>query len=81
MVRSLIGNPRVILFDEANTGLDQGADERMITMLQSHRGDAAVIIVTFRPSLLAVADRVYQIEDGRVVEKQKTSPQTEARAS
>lgn len=69
IVRALIGKPQVILFDEANTGLDQRADEKVIALLERYRTHAIVVIVTFRPSLLATANRVYRIADHRLVEQ------------
>jgi len=65
MVRALIGNPQLILFDEANASLDQAGDKMVRDLLASYRGRAAIVLVSFRPSLLAIADRRFEIRDRR----------------
>ena len=71
MVRSLTPNPSVILFDEANIGLDMKDDQRVRDYLSQCKGKQTLILVTHRPSLLALADRVLVIRDGRLVEGNK----------
>ncbi|MFZ5609440.1 MAG: peptidase domain-containing ABC transporter [Pseudomonadota bacterium] len=66
MVRALVRRPRVILFDEANSGLDMAADERLKHLLLAAREDAGVVMVTHRPSLLRVADEIHELRDGRL---------------
>ena len=67
MARALAQRPRIVLFDEANGGLDAAADQRLKTALESLKGQASIIIVSHRPSLLALADRQYDIADGGLV--------------
>jgi ATP-binding cassette subfamily C protein LapB len=67
MVRALVGKPQLILFDEANATLDQSGDKLVRDLLASYSGRAATVIVSFRPSLLAIADRLFEITDQRIV--------------
>jgi len=67
MVRALVGQPQLILFDEANSSLDQAGDKLMRDLLNSYRQDTAMVIVSFRPSLLALADRHLQIRDRAIL--------------
>nr|WP_246048287.1 ATP-binding cassette domain-containing protein [Hankyongella ginsenosidimutans] len=68
MVRALVGDPQLILFDEANAALDQAGDKLMRELLVRYQTRAAIVIVSFRPSLLAIADRQYHLRDGRLVD-------------
>lgn len=68
IVRSLIGNPRVILFDEANISLDIDSDVKLRKYLISKKGKCSMMLVTHRPSLLEMADKHYKLENGNLVE-------------
>lgn len=68
MVRALVGGPRFILFDEANAAFDRGADERLKAVLMRYRETTGIVLVSFRPSLLALADRRYTLQGGTLVE-------------
>jgi ATP-binding cassette subfamily C protein LapB len=64
IVRALANRPRVLALDEANMLLDAIAEPALIRALQTLRGHLTVMIVTHRPSLLALCDRLMIVEDG-----------------
>jgi ATP-binding cassette, subfamily C, bacterial LapB len=64
IVRALTNRPRVIALDEANMVLDAIAEPALIRALQTLRGHLTVIVVTHRPSLLALCDRLMIVEGG-----------------
>ncbi len=64
IARALLGQPRFVLFDEANTGLDGPGDARIKAALKQFQETAAIVIVTYRPSLLAIADERFDLVDG-----------------
>ncbi|WP_185961521.1 peptidase domain-containing ABC transporter [Telmatospirillum sp. J64-1] len=66
IARVLALKPRVLLFDEANTAMDGQGDERLRQALEELKGEITMILVTLRPSLLKLADRRYEIVDGRL---------------
>ncbi len=65
MIRALtlVEDPKLILFDEANTYLDQESDTRLLELLRNYRGKCALVIVSHRPSFLDLADTTYVIRD------------------
>ena len=69
MSRALASNPRVILFDEANSALDSTGDAKLKEALASMKGQVTMILVSHRPSLLALADRVFHLQAGMLVPK------------
>lgn len=73
IVRALAGAQRIILFDEANTAFDSQSDGRLKQALAGLKGRSTMVLVSHRPSLLALADRVYTIAGGRLVER-RTAP-------
>ena len=66
MVRALVGQPPVILFDDANAALDQQSDAALRGLLARLKGSRTMVIVSHRPSLLRLCDRLYRIADGRL---------------
>ena len=68
IVRALVHQPSVILFDEANTSLDMYSDQLLRDYLAEQKGRCCAVLVTPRPSLISLADKVYVLADGRLIE-------------
>jgi ABC-type iron transport system FetAB ATPase subunit len=68
LVRSLAGQPRVLLLDEPTAALDPASVARAETLLASCLADGmAVLIVTHSAEQAQrLADRVFHLEDGRL---------------
>jgi ATP-binding cassette, subfamily C, bacterial LapB len=81
IVRALTNRPRVLALDEANMALDAIAEPALIRALETLRGHLTVIVVTHRPSLLALCDRLLIVEDGRITWSATTSGVPERVAS
>ncbi|HTH17633.1 MAG TPA: ATP-binding cassette domain-containing protein [Magnetospirillum sp.] len=67
IARALVNNPRIVLFDEANTAVDGAGDNFLRVWLERAKGKRTLVLVTHRPSLVKLADRVYDLENGRLV--------------
>ncbi len=63
IARALVKRPPIILFDEANSMLDRGSDEKLLELLKSLRGKCTLVLVSYRPSVVKLADRVLEIKD------------------
>lgn len=70
IARALVDKPRILLFDEANTAMDAAGDNMLRHLLERLKGQVTLVLVTQRPSMLGLADRIYDIADGRVTERQ-----------
>jgi ATP-binding cassette, subfamily C, bacterial LapB len=66
IVRALTNRPRVLALDEANMALDAIAEPALIRALETLRGYLTIIVVTHRPSLLALCDRLMIVEEARI---------------
>lgn len=64
IARALARRPKVLLFDEANRSLDTEGDRLFREGLEKLRGEMTIIIVSQRPSILRVADQVYEFAEG-----------------
>jgi len=65
IVRALTNKPRVLALDGANMVLDAIAEPALIRAIETLRGHLTIIIVTHRPSLLALCDGLIVVEDGQ----------------
>lgn len=65
IVRALTNRPRLLALDEANVLLDAVAEPALIRALNFLRGSLTIIVVTHRPSLLALCDHQIIVDDGR----------------
>lgn len=68
IIRALVRKPSVILFDEANISLDMRMDKLLLDYLAEQKGKCSIVLVTHRPSMLRLADKVYSLADGRLFE-------------
>lgn len=59
--------PKLILFDEAYTQLDRASDEKLNSLLREYVGKCTMVIVSHRPSYLALADRMFVVRNGELV--------------
>lgn len=66
IARALTNRPRILALDEANVPLDGIAEPALIKALDFLRGSLTILIVTHRPSLLALCDRQLVVQDGRI---------------
>ncbi len=66
IARALVNNPRIVLFDEANTAVDGAGDNFLRVWLERAKGKRTLVLVTHRPSLVKLADRVFDLDGGRL---------------
>ena len=64
VVRALAAQPSVILFNEANTAMDAKTDQTVLRALSDLRGRTSLILVTRRPSYIAIADTQVNLSAG-----------------
>jgi ATP-binding cassette subfamily C exporter for protease/lipase len=65
LARAIYGNPRFVVLDEPNASLDEAGDQALLDTLQGLRGrGTTVVVVTHRPGILQVADRMLLLQDG-----------------
>jgi putative ABC transport system ATP-binding protein len=79
IARAIVANPSVVLADEPTGALDGSTGQMIMGILASiaHERENAVLVVTHDPRVLPFADRVLQIEDGRLVNKRSDGPERE----
>ena len=68
VARALVTKPRLILADEPTAALDSHSGRDIVMLLQELSRDrhCPILMVTHDPRILDIADRVINMEDGRV---------------
>lgn len=68
IARALAGDPEILMADEPTAALDAETGHLTMELFQrlAHEQGRAVVIVTHDPRILALADRIVRIEDGRI---------------
>ncbi len=67
IARGLVCNPRIILFDEGNVGLDIRSDGIVKKIVAKNSERRTIFLVSDRPSYLALCDVIYTIENRRLI--------------
>ena len=71
MSRAFMGEPRVLLLDEAIAGVDSVIGRNIIEGLRKNIKDHTIIIISHNRALMDSADHVIYLEDGMVVKEER----------
>jgi ATP-binding cassette subfamily C protein LapB len=66
LARALAGRPPIVVFDEPTSAMDSQTETSLIHRLQEELKGRTVVIITHRPPLLQLVDRIMLIEKGKV---------------
>ncbi|MCS4117582.1 ABC transporter ATP-binding protein [Salinibacter ruber] len=68
VARELFKQPNLLLLDEATSDLDTASEQHIQDSVDSLQGEVTVVIIAHRLSTVKNADRVYVLDEGRVIE-------------
>lgn len=80
MVRSLVGHPKIMLFDDANANFDIRNDARLHKVIEQFKQDKTLIIVSHRPSFLSLCNRHFKLSNKRLIDITDHSSRNNVRA-
>lgn len=71
IARALYHDPEVLVLDEATSALDSDTESAVMEAIEKLQGQKTIIIIAHRLTTIKNADVVYQVEYGKVEEKDK----------
>ncbi len=67
IARALYGEPKLIVLDEPNSNLDQAGEAAlMVTLANLKKKGASVVIITHRPNILSLTDKIAMLVNGQL---------------
>lgn len=67
IARELYKDFDLIIFDEATSALDEETESALYHSLLDLKGKRTIVIISHRPKMLELADRVYALENGQLI--------------
>lgn len=76
IARALVGRPKLVLADEPTAALDRQSGRDVVDLMQqlAKEQGCTILLVTHDNRILDIADRILEMEDGRLVKGGLTSP-------
>jgi ATP-binding cassette subfamily C protein len=73
IARALVHKPKLLILDEATTGLDPESEAAICDTLQQLRGELTILAISHQSALVKIADKVYRIQDGKILQTEIAS--------
>ncbi|MDH5219458.1 MAG: ABC transporter ATP-binding protein/permease, partial [Gammaproteobacteria bacterium] len=68
IARTILKNPRILIFDEATSALDSKSEKAILAALQEISQDHTTLVIAHRLSTIIDADEILVLEHGRIIE-------------
>jgi ATP-binding cassette subfamily C protein LapB len=67
LTRCLVTRPQILLMDEPTSSMDAQSEVAFLRQLKEATGNCTLVMVTHRPAVLELAERVVVVDAGRIV--------------
>ncbi len=64
IARALVHHPKLLILDEATSGLDPDSEKSICDTLARLRGRLTILAISHQPAMVDVADQAYRVQDG-----------------
>lgn len=66
LARAILRKPEILILDESTSQVDMASELQIRATLQTMKGQFTTIIITHREALIALADEVFEIQNGNL---------------
>jgi ATP-binding cassette subfamily C protein len=73
IARALVHKPKLLILDEATSGLDPESEAAVCDTLQQLRGELTILTISHQSALVKIADKAYRIQDGKLLQTESNS--------
>ncbi len=73
IARALYDEPQILILDEATSALDNETEEAVMDTIESLAGAITLIIIAHRKTTLKKCNKIYEIIDGKALERDRVS--------
>ena len=81
LARAILRKPEILILDESTSQIDMASELQIRETLQAMKGQMTILIITHREALIALADEVYSMQSGVLVETPVDTPRFERTAA
>lgn len=67
LARAIVSNPHILILDEPTNSMDDLSEQAFKTRLANIVKNKTVIVITHRPSILSIVDRLIVLDDGKII--------------
>jgi ATP-binding cassette subfamily B protein/subfamily B ATP-binding cassette protein MsbA len=78
LARAILRDPEILILDECTSQIDMQSEQLIRESLSAHRGKRTMIIITHREALLDLADRIYEVREGKLWLQERARPMSSA---
>ena len=71
IARALYHDPEILILDEATSALDNDTEAAVMEAIENLHGEKTMIIIAHRLTTIRNADMIYEVADGKVVQRSK----------
>lgn len=71
IARALYLNPEILILDEATAALDNETERTLMEAIESLQGHKTLIVVAHRLTTIKNCDYIYEVTDGKIIQKDK----------
>ena len=69
IARALVTNPSILVLDDATSSVDTETEDEIYEPILDEQGQRTRIIISHRVSSVKEADRIFYLDEGRIVEE------------
>ena len=73
IARALVHKPKLLILDEATSGLDPESEAAVCDTLLKLRGKLTILVISHQSALVKIADKAHRIQDGKILSTEDSS--------